>query len=117
MKTTCPRRMEEMGPWPREEGLDTFINDRCSFCGSLSPELFLERVKAGDELGPTDKNYKVYIHKPPWGKFYFQHFSPEQCEEFVALLNDKKLHIGYPGRFYVLPFFIRVEPRSDEPTG
>lgn len=39
-------------------------------------------------------------------KFYFQHLSVEQKKRFVELLNEKKLKIGYPGHFYVSPFFI-----------
>jgi hypothetical protein len=39
-------------------------------------------------------------------KFYFQHFSEEQKMRFIELLNERKLTLGYPGRFYVLPFFV-----------
>lgn len=41
------------------------------------------------------------------GKFYFQHLSPEQRTEFVALYNDKTMKLGYPGHFYSRPFFVR----------
>jgi hypothetical protein len=100
------------------------------------------RLEAGDvELGPTDKNYKVYVenqggqvfkqtyrdcprdsepHMPDqcthWvtrdmagTKFYFWHLSTEQRKRFIELLNDKKLRIGYPGHFYVKPFFLTYE--------
>lgn len=40
------------------------------------------------------------------GKFYFQHLSEEQRDEFIGMLNAKSVTIGYPGHFYVLPFFI-----------
>jgi len=86
----------------------------CSYCGSLSPDEFLRRIEAGHELGPTDKNYKVYLNHP-WGKFYFQHLSVEQKQKFVDLINTKKLNIGYPGHFYVLPFFIVMEPIEASP--
>jgi len=46
------------------------------------------------------------------GKFYFQHLSEEQQHEFIDLLNAKALTIGYPGRFYRLPFFIQVGSKS-----
>lgn len=37
-------------------------------------------------------------------KFYFQHLSPEQQQQFIDLYNAKKLNYGdYP--LYVLPFF------------
>ena len=44
----------------------------CSYCGSLSPELFFKAIGDGCELGPTGKNYKVYVDRPdpdagqPW---------------------------------------------------
>lgn len=84
----------------------------CSYCGSLSPELILKRCAAGDvELTPTDKNYKVYVDnaggEPLDGiKFYFQHFTREQCIGFIDLLNAQKLRLKTPGYFYVKPFFI-----------
>lgn len=106
----------------------------------------MSRLEAGDvSLGPTDKNYKVYVKaiqgssqfkqsfrgegdpggddpsKWVWttretadSKFYFQHLSPDQCKRFIELLNEKKLKIDYPGRFYRLPFFI--EMRDKEPN-
>lgn len=42
---------------------DSYLNDdTCTFCGSLNPETFMKRLEAGDiEVGPTDKNYKVYV--------------------------------------------------------
>jgi len=39
-------------------------------------------------------------------KFYFEHLSGDQKEEFVALLNAKKIALAFPGRFYRLPFFV-----------
>lgn len=69
-KITCPRRMIEFGPWKHEEALDEFRPGggivgqslSCSFCGSYPPDLFLEAVKAGAEVGPTDKSYKFYVN-------------------------------------------------------
>jgi hypothetical protein len=45
-------------------------------------------------------------------KFYFQHLSREQKIHFVELLNAKRIHLAYPGHFYVLPFFctMRAQP-------
>lgn len=40
-------------------------------------------------------------------KFYFQHLSDAQKNRFIELYNDKKMKIGYPGHFYVRPFFCR----------
>lgn len=84
-------------------------NNTCSYCGSANPDLFMYLIRNGIvELGPTDKNYKVYLKGEGVPiKFYFQHLSQEQQKEFVDMLNEKRLKIGYPGHFYVLPFFIR----------
>lgn len=108
---TCPRRMEEFGPWEHKEGLDTWKErdgaSVCSFCGSLNPEVFLDKAAAGAEIEPTDKSYKAYLDKNQ--KFYFQHFSREQRIEFVRRMNAKELKLAYPGHFYVLPFFARPD--------
>src|SRR4051812_15216932 len=61
--------MNEYGPWERAEGLDDFLSSHglvgqprgCTFCGSMSPDDFLMLVKAGAQVGPTDKSYKLYI--------------------------------------------------------
>lgn len=114
---TCPRRMQEMGSWERAENLDRW-DERptglsCSFCGSLHPDRFFALVREGYEVGPTDKSYKAYV-KTPTGetKFYFLHLTEEQQVEFVGLLNAKQIKIGYPGRFYVLPFFVQLGPST-----
>lgn len=65
---SCPRRMQEMGPWQRADWQDTWragpVGPVCSFCGSLDPDRFLELVRQGWLVVPTDKNYKVYLEKP-----------------------------------------------------
>jgi len=33
----------------------------CSYCGSISPDALFAAIAAGCELGPTDKDYKVYV--------------------------------------------------------
>ena len=110
---TCPRRMAEPGPWERSEGLDRWEQDRvglsCSFCGSLNPDRFRELVREGWIVGPTDKSYKAYLESPAEGqasaKFYFQHLSQEQQDQFIDLHNSRQMKVGYPGHFYVPPFF------------
>lgn len=119
-KITCPRRMEEFGPWERTEGLDRYIaggglvgqSRCCSFCGSLPPDDFMSLVRTGAMIEPTDKDYKAYIRGETQAKFYYQHLDEAQKREFIGLLNAKRINIGYPGRFYVLPFFVRVESES-----
>jgi hypothetical protein len=69
---TCPRRMQEWGPWERTEGIDRYGPDHgvtgqpsgCTFCGSMPPDEFMTAVKAGAEVGPTDKSYKLYVSWP-----------------------------------------------------
>lgn len=106
-KFTCPRRLLPGGVdvW-RDHG-------SCSYCGSLHPDVFMERALAGTiRLGPTDKAYKVYVEpvdgaEPlPSVKFYFHHLSEEQMDAFVVGLNGKQFKFGYPGYFYTLPFFL-----------
>lgn len=161
----CPRRAENPASATMFPGGDTIRADgTCSYCGSLSADVFMAGIESGDvELGPTDKSYKVYVDMPepdadqlvirgssnvekrpgdnwhrvgdidaskidtrgwslhadnwylvePRGavrhaKFYFQHLSREQQDRFIELHNEKRLRIGYPGRFYVRPFFCGV---------
>ena len=92
----------------------------CNYCGSLSPEQFFKAIEDGCEIGPTDKSYKVYINgeKAPVvrgaGKFYFQHLTEAGQRKFIAFLNAKKIKIGYPGHFYVTPFFIAAPFKTVE---
>jgi hypothetical protein len=72
----------------------------------MHPDDFMKAAKGGALLGPTDKDYKVYVGPQIHEKFYFQHLSVDQRKEFVSMLNHKSLNIDFPGRFYVLPFFI-----------
>lgn len=71
---SCPRRLNEMGPWSHTEGLDSWVTPRdrrspsrrdpgplCSFCGSLEPGRFLELVGEGWVVDPTLKTYKAYL--------------------------------------------------------
>jgi hypothetical protein len=114
----------------------------------MHPDDFMQAVRDGKEIGPTDKSYKAYVYEPltdeqkaqarrrsigsyvgtgmseadatklvdsePFigsgaqiGKFYYQHLTDEQRHEFIRLLNERAVKIGYPGYFYVLPYFIQ----------
>jgi len=78
----------------------------------MHPDDFMEAVREGAELGTTDKDYKVYVtgyrnNGQNGGKFYFQHLSADQRHEFIQLLNDRRVHLGWPGYFTVLPYFIK----------
>lgn len=81
----------------------------------MNPDELMVRLEIGDiELGPTDKNYKVYVTNKDGAelgrehsKFYFQHLSDDQMKRYIELHNDKKIKYGYPGYLYVQPFFAR----------
>jgi hypothetical protein len=116
-KHTCPRRNDDAvfvesdkDGW--DHRADMFL--WCTYCGSLQPDMFISLMQQGIELGPTDKNYKVYLTGPGGGhlgKFYFQHLTRDLQIRFIELYNEKprKFTIGYPGHFYVLPFFVRLD--------
>jgi hypothetical protein len=120
-KHTCPRREEDgthihrpQFALPTGPNLDTWeVREKdglrkCSYCGSVHPDDFLARLKAGDALGATDKNYKAYLaYSVGFNKFYFQHFSADQRTEFIGLLNARAVTFDFPGGFTVLPYFIR----------
>jgi hypothetical protein len=70
---TCPRRAEAPGRWRGDDGVDRRedrgslvggIGPSCSYCGSLSPEKFMELVEQGWWVDPTDKSYKAYLAEP-----------------------------------------------------
>lgn len=133
----CGRRAE-WGAASNFPTPDEWRDDKtCSYCGSLDPAEFFRVIAEGGELGPTDKNYKVYVtgsglrqsyrdcpddadcegpddcghwvtRDVDQSKFYFQHLSADEQTKFVTLLNENKVKIGVPGYFYVLPFFCKV---------
>lgn len=112
MTHLCPRRKELPFVPKFASESDSYDSGHCSWCGSMPPDAFMQAVESGEEIIPTDKDYKVYVN-PDHRKFYFQHLSPDQGQRFVDLLNAGKLNIGPPGHFYVMPFFISKEPRRD----
>ncbi len=106
----------------------------CSFCGSLHPDRFMELVEQGWIVEPTDKPYKAYLARPrtplaaavqaeggdpaeaPAGdtvaKFYYPHLHAAHQETFIALYNDGRMRLGYPGHFHVLPYFASPRPHT-----
>lgn len=83
----CPRRILEFGPWGHEatltdswrNGGPSFANaamfPTCSHCGSLHPDVFMDRVREGWIVGGTDKSYKWYLDRP---------YSAEEVEHIKA---------------------------------
>src|ERR1039457_1907739 len=114
---TCPRRAStsgSTGPWELGEGLDYWKLGKCSFCGSLDPAKFMEGLREGKfSLIPTDKKYKVYATEEGHRrKFYWDHMTREQADEFIEMHNARKLKIDVPGYFYVLPYFAQRDPNQ-----
>jgi hypothetical protein len=105
----CPIKIQECPPQsPFYKDKDNYLKGTCTYCGSLPPDKFMEGVRNGAKVVPTDKNYKAYIDCADGRhKFYFEHLSEEQKIEFVEMLNSKSINIGYPGHFYRLPYFIK----------
>lgn len=124
-----------------EDDTDAPGIQRCSFCGSMKPEHFLAQLRAGAEIEPTDKEYKAYVHFDTGAfpvtvteqreggslthisggvrhlKFYYQHLSKAQRQEFIDLYNSGAMKIAYPGHFYVRPFFCVARPSDDYKEG
>lgn len=124
---TCPRRVEDgrasdNSPFHLDGPMKDVWHQRgghraCSYCGSMNADEFMARLEAGDvRLTPTDKRYKVYVEGAGLNgaKFYFQHMSREQQDRFIALYNEKRMRLAYPGHFYVLPFFCSSAPAPAE---
>ncbi len=58
----CPRQIQEATMEVQRQHQTHWREDgTCSYCGSISPDRFLDAAAAGAKLVPTDKNYKVYI--------------------------------------------------------
>lgn len=86
----------------------------CSYCGSLHPDDFMSAIEAGEEVVPTDKNYKAYLKTSGFGqrKFYYPHLSAEQRTQFIALHNERKMKIAQPWHFYVPPYFCAIDTKE-----
>src|SRR5215207_8509673 len=113
-KQTCPRRMQEWGPWEYKEELDEWRvepnGDRtCSFCGSLHPEDFekvCQQVLADDTtwIEQSDKPYKVYIHRKGIHnasegaiKYYKPHnYTDEAAIARMVPLFERAIHSSWP---------------------
>lgn len=114
----CPRAVENGGgpdsPFrPPFNGEASWREDgTCSYCGSISPDALFKAIDAGEEIIPTDKSYKAYVgegHR----KFYFQHLSEAEKVRFVEYLNARRINIGYPGHFYIRPYFVCFPEKSE----
>lgn len=103
--SACPRR-REIGQ-RADPKADDVEGDRCTYCGSMSPDAFFAAIEAGAEIVGTDKNYKVYV-RPGAGeqhKFYFQHLDEAGQRRFIDLHNAKKIEYEPMFGLYTKPFF------------
>ena len=111
----CPRSSEATLSVQFKEAENTYWrrDGTCSYCGSINTDQLFKAIEDGVEIGPTDKDYKIYLNGNDAPivsgacKFYFQHLIGAEMEKFVELYNDKTMKIGYPGHFYVKPFFMK----------
>lgn len=60
----------------------------CDYCGSLDPDVLMAGLEAGTvELGPTDKNYKVYV-KNVGGEPFKQSYRVDQPSKPGEVMKD-----------------------------
>lgn len=85
----------------------------CSYCGSMHPDDFMQAVRDGVEIGPTDKSYKMYVDHMH-GKFYTAHLDAEQQAEFLQLAQEQKVNWGYPGYPYSRIYLPALSAQSGE---
>lgn len=105
---------------PTDKGYKAYIE--------FADPLYGQRVQVGSSSGPThDREGRPNqpdltpeeiaagrYDRPLFGnagpvkteKFYYMHLSSSQKMRFVELLNEKRMNIGPPGHFYVLPYFL-----------
>lgn len=81
--------------------------------GGLTQESVIQAILDGATIDPTDKDYKIYVkHEFGYDKAYFDKWDQEHKTKFISLFNEGKIKLGYPGYFYVLPFFTQSTPRE-----
>lgn len=94
-KFICPRSKADMRPYEAEWRKD----GTCSYDGSVHPDEFMAYVKAGKEVGSTDKPYKFYLPEYEGNyagahKFYTHHLSEDQGWEFWMLFQAGGVNFG-----------------------
>jgi hypothetical protein len=70
---------------------------------------FMKALRDGEMLIGTDKGYKSYIGEGQKGKFYYENLSREQEDEFILMLNEKKINLEPDFGLYVLPGFVGLK--------
>lgn len=82
--------------WRTGGGLVTqgAVGVSCSYCGSLHPDVLMDKLRAGWTLEGTDKSYKWYLADLDGrtvAKFYTVHLHRAACEELLRALGDETI--------------------------
>jgi len=80
----------------------TWIEDHCSICGSITPQLAIAMIQAGWLVSPLGKDYKCYIGHE---LVYFQHLSPSHVRSFLGLFLAGKVNLRKDSYILIAPFF------------
>lgn len=76
-----------------------------------------EQIEADVEREWADRVAPLTRSSSTGGKFYYQHLSSEQRDEFIELYNSRAMRLSHPGYFYRLPFFCtRADPSQEAVT-
>lgn len=108
----CPRRCENPINWNPE--YDKWgIDDCCSYCGSLNPDILLDILLTEKvELVPTDKNYKVYVQAisdslPLFKKEYRK--CPDSCKDGPDICEHWVVEPSKRAKFYFMHFSVEQQ--------
>lgn len=103
---TCPRRINEPGPWEYQQNLDSWNqlpngDHVCSFCGSIHPAEFFNLLtvvvdpSTPQYLSMSNKPYKVYLKGRDISnamvgaiKFYRQHETYPAMDNYELFLTE-----------------------------
>ncbi len=87
-KQTCPRRMGEVGPWQRGEGLDLWETDRWF----SDPADVAAEIKRHDDMGRASAEKGGYPYSPThWGQYSFAWLWPGP----VVVFPLRPLHLRH----------------------
>lgn len=64
MTQPCPQQTHAIMQVQKLHESEWHKDGTCSYCGSISPDIFFKALEDGCKLTPTDKNYKVYVDLP-----------------------------------------------------
>lgn len=98
----CPRKSEATLSSQLKHDSRWRDDGTCSYCGSLSPELFFKAIEEGVEIGPMDKDYKVYVHRP----------DPDAGKPWINESANFKPDCG-EGWFFITPENVDALPGTD----